>query len=189
MIALKSFEFDAYQRWALTKAGDHPIIYWPVGLSGEAGELLDNVKKVEFHGHPLDREKIRKELGDVLFYTALTAIKFGFSLSDIAAGNVEKLNARYPKGFTRAASRARADVKSSAARKGVPPPCGVGRAIIRNPTRVLAGACMSIYEHARLECRQCIAHIDATHIDGGPNKYPARCEGKKKKGTKKAGKT
>lgn len=80
-----------------------------LGLGGESGEAIDLIKKHLFHAQPLDREKLRKELGDVLWYLAAIATVSGFSLDEVAAANVAKLRARYPDGFSPAASVAKAD--------------------------------------------------------------------------------
>ena len=79
-----------------------------LGLAGEAGETADALKKHLFHGHPLDRDALAKEIGDVLWYVAAVCTAAGFSLDDVAAGNVAKLRARYLDGFSEAASRNRA---------------------------------------------------------------------------------
>jgi NTP pyrophosphatase (non-canonical NTP hydrolase) len=71
-----------------------------LGLGGEAGEAQDLVKKHLFHGHALDKEKLTKELGDVLWYVAVMANVIGVSLSEVAARNIAKLRARYPEGFS-----------------------------------------------------------------------------------------
>lgn len=70
-----------------------------LGLCGEAGEASELVKKFLFHGKPLDIEKLRYELGDVLWYVALLCNLTGLSLDDVMQGNVDKLKARYPSGF------------------------------------------------------------------------------------------
>lgn len=75
-------------------------LIWTLGLAGEAGEFADMMKKHHGHGHDLDREKAAKELGDVLWYLSVLADSLGFSLSTIAQMNVDKLQARYKKGFT-----------------------------------------------------------------------------------------
>lgn len=82
---------------------------WGLGLTGEAGEFADLVKKHLFHGRPLVLEKAAKELGDTLWYLAMAADALGLSLSEVATLNIEKLRARYPDGFSHAASAARVD--------------------------------------------------------------------------------
>lgn len=91
---------------------DNPAYYLAglsLGLTGEAGEVADYVKKVVAHGHALDADKLAKELGDVLWYTAVMADAIGRSLEDIAAQNIVKLKARYPEGFSHERSLARQD--------------------------------------------------------------------------------
>lgn len=75
-----------------------------LGLSGEAGEVADMIKKHIFHGHALNTDELVKELGDVLWYVALIAETIGKSLDTIAEVNIEKLKNRYPEGFTETAS-------------------------------------------------------------------------------------
>ena len=70
-----------------------------MGLCGESGEAVDIVKKHLFHGHPLDKEKLIKELGDVAWYLAEAATALDVPLEDIFQGNIDKLKARYPEGF------------------------------------------------------------------------------------------
>lgn len=71
-----------------------------MGCAGEAGEVADLVKKHLYHGHPLDREALAKELGDVLWYVALGCTVMGVPMSEVAGMNIRKLSARYPEGFS-----------------------------------------------------------------------------------------
>lgn len=69
-----------------------------------AGAICDAVKKQEFHSNPLTPtgvDKLRKELGDLLWYIAATASDFDLTLDDIAQGNIDKLAERYPDGFVK----------------------------------------------------------------------------------------
>ena len=96
--------FDDFQRASLrTSAAPFPNRERPIvqtcGLCGEAGEVANLVKKEAWHGKPMDLEKLTSELGDVLWYVADLASHYGLSLETIAAGNVDKLRARYPEGF------------------------------------------------------------------------------------------
>jgi NTP pyrophosphatase (non-canonical NTP hydrolase) len=70
-----------------------------LGITGEAGEVADLLKKHVFHGHELNRDKLAKELGDVMWYVATIATTANLSLEEIAEKNIEKLRKRYPNGF------------------------------------------------------------------------------------------
>jgi NTP pyrophosphatase (non-canonical NTP hydrolase) len=78
-----------------------------MGLAGETGELVDILKKWIGHGHELNLDDVEKELGDVLWYVAEIATTLDLRLSEIAKRNEEKLNARYPEGFSVERSRNR----------------------------------------------------------------------------------
>ena len=71
-----------------------------MGLCGESGEAIDLLKKHRFQGHPLDTEKLKKELGDVAWYLAEAAQGLNVPLSEILQGNLNKLHGRYPNGFS-----------------------------------------------------------------------------------------
>lgn len=79
-----------------------------LGVTGEAGEVADLIKKFIGHGHNLDHDKLSNELGDTLWYIAVIADHVGISLSSIAEINIEKLKKRYPEGFSEEASKHRA---------------------------------------------------------------------------------
>lgn len=70
-----------------------------LGLSGEVGEFNDMIKKWIFHEKDLDKEHLKKEIGDVMWYVAMICESVGFDLEDVLQTNVDKLKARYPKGF------------------------------------------------------------------------------------------
>jgi len=77
------------------------------GLAEEAGEVLGLVRKHLYMNHPLDRERVTKELGDVLWCLAAVAGSVGLTLDEVAEANLAKLRARYPAGYSDAASQAR----------------------------------------------------------------------------------
>ena len=81
-----------------------------LGLCGEAGEVVEIIKKEVGHAHPPAPEKIAAELGDVLWYCAEVADAYCLSLEVIAEGVIAKLRKRYPEGFSSEASMARVDV-------------------------------------------------------------------------------
>ena len=79
-------------------------------MIGELGEIADIRKKVDYHGHEYEPDKMREELGDLLHYVVALVSLHGFYLDDVAQANVDKLRTRYPNGFTKADSIARVDV-------------------------------------------------------------------------------
>lgn len=76
------------------------LINGVMGLCGESGETIDIVKKWLAQGHELEKEKLKKELGDIAWYLAETAYALGFDLESVLQGNIDKLSARYPEGFS-----------------------------------------------------------------------------------------
>lgn len=80
-----------------------------MGLAGEAGEVIDYLKKWVGHGHDIDKEHVKKELGDVLWYVSEIATALGLNLQEIAMMNAEKLRKRYPEGFAVERSRNRGE--------------------------------------------------------------------------------
>lgn len=81
--------------------GDEIMLVWnALGLAGEAGEVADTIKKAVFHRHPLNRDELVKELGDVLWYVAALCTKLDVNMADVMHANIEKLKARYPDGYS-----------------------------------------------------------------------------------------
>ena len=72
-----------------------------VGLSAEAGEFTEIVKKILFQGKPVNEENLfhlKRELGDIMWYFIQACIALDVSPEEIIEMNVEKLKARYPGG-------------------------------------------------------------------------------------------
>ena len=72
------------------------MLHAAVGVAGEAGELLDAVKKVWAYGKVLDYENAIEELGDLEFYMEALRQQIGVSREDVLHANQEKLAKRYP---------------------------------------------------------------------------------------------
>lgn len=83
-----------------------------MGLCGESGEAIDIVKKWLAQGHPLDRDALIRELGDVAWYLAEAATALDVPLEEVFQGNLQKLRSRYPQGFdmTRSQTRLKGDL-------------------------------------------------------------------------------
>ena len=72
-----------------------------VGMSAEAGEFTEVVKKIVFQGKEPTEENLfhlKRELGDVMWYVAQACMGLGVSLDEIIEMNIDKLKARYPGG-------------------------------------------------------------------------------------------
>lgn len=91
-------------RQANTNGDTGELLNGALGITGEAGEVADMIKKYVFHGHDLDRDALIKELGDVCWYVALLSHAIGVDLGEVMNRNIEKLARRYPEGFTNEAS-------------------------------------------------------------------------------------
>lgn len=103
--ALRTAQIDKYSPDDLLQNG-------VMGLCGEAGEVIDIVKKCMFQGHPLDKKKLALEISDVLWYAAVSAYAIGYPLSEIMEMNIEKLKERFPDGFDKARSINRKEYKT-----------------------------------------------------------------------------
>jgi len=94
--------FEEYQKLSRKTAiypdKDNNFVYPTLGLTGEAGEVSEKIKKVlrDDNGvvDDLKRQEIKKELGDVLWYLSQIATELGLSLDDVATFNIEKVNSR-----------------------------------------------------------------------------------------------
>lgn len=66
------------------------------GISGEAGELLDAIKKHIIYKKPLDTTNVIEELGDLEFYMCNIRTILNIDREDCLKSNMEKLALRYP---------------------------------------------------------------------------------------------
>ena len=99
-------EFNDYQKQS-RKTANYPdagnnFIYPTLGLTGEAGEVSDKIKKIMRDDNMIvsdeKRLAIKKELGDVLWYIANLSTELGFNLDDVAQTNLDKLFKRKDEG-------------------------------------------------------------------------------------------
>ena len=85
-------------------------LHMAVGASGEAGELLDAVKKACIYRKPLNVANVREECGDILFYVTGLLDSIGCNLDEVISENMTKLSTRYQSmAFSNAAAIARVD--------------------------------------------------------------------------------
>jgi len=98
----KPLSFEEYQvksrETAIYPDKGRNFVYPTLGLSGEAGEVAEKMKKVlRDKGGVIDdetRRELSKELGDVLWYVANLATELGLDLEEVAQENLDKLSSR-----------------------------------------------------------------------------------------------
>lgn len=73
-----------------------PVVGFALGLAGESGEVVDDIKKKYFHGRTIDPNHTIEELGDVMWYVANIATQLGVTLDEVIERNADKLRVRYP---------------------------------------------------------------------------------------------
>lgn len=89
---------------------DCHLIHMAVGIAGEAGEIIDAVKKPAIYRKPYDREHIIEELGDLEFYMEGLRQGLGITRKEVIDYNITKLGKRYESGsYTNKQAVERAD--------------------------------------------------------------------------------
>jgi NTP pyrophosphatase (non-canonical NTP hydrolase) len=98
--------FNEYQtqsrKTALYPAIGHPVVYPTLGLTNETGEVAGKIKKIFRDKSGVisaeDREALKGELGDVLWYLAQVCTELEIPLEEVAEHNLEKLFSRLERG-------------------------------------------------------------------------------------------
>lgn len=103
------YESFVAARFTKRHEGDDGLMHCAVGISGEAGELLDAVKKLWVYGKPLDLVNAVEELGDIEFYLEAMRSLLGVSRGQVLYANMEKLRKRYPEKYSDELAIARMD--------------------------------------------------------------------------------
>lgn len=100
----RTVDFEQYQNEMRRTASDikynsDNLALGALGITGEAGEVADYIKKILYHNHEMSVEKLALELGDVLWYISYLSSVIGYDLDEIAQMNINKLKKRYPDGW------------------------------------------------------------------------------------------
>lgn len=93
-MVLKLAKSGADIKAELTPESTH-LLHMAVGVAGEAGELLDAIKKHAVYTKPIDRENVIEELGDLEFYMAGLRQGLAISRCETLKHNIDKLAKRY----------------------------------------------------------------------------------------------
>lgn len=79
-------------------ASDLQLLHGVMGITGEAGEIQELIKKYYVYGAELNMEKLREEIGDLLWYIAISLDAMETNFEEIMVANIAKLKARYSTG-------------------------------------------------------------------------------------------
>lgn len=97
----RKYQQESRKTWSLIHT-DHAIVYPTLGLTNEAGEVAGKVKKIFRDRDGVisdeDREALKGELGDVLWYLTQICTDLGLSLEEVAEANIAKLFSRLERG-------------------------------------------------------------------------------------------
>lgn len=86
------------------------LLHMAVGVSGEAGELLDAIKRYTIYQKDLDLENVIEELGDLEFYMERIRQLTGVTREQTILANIQKLGKRYSAGkYSNEQAQQRAD--------------------------------------------------------------------------------
>ncbi len=95
---------DLFDQTKPKDPGSHAFLSKILGLTGEAGEVAEKMKKILRDKDGImseqDKKELIKELGDVLWYINSTAVYLGYSLDDVAQANLDKVLSRKARGVS-----------------------------------------------------------------------------------------
>jgi NTP pyrophosphatase (non-canonical NTP hydrolase) len=75
------------------------LLHAALGMTTEASEVADVLKKHLFYGKELDKGHLKEEIGDILYYCSIAIDALGGDYESIMEANIRKLKARFPEGF------------------------------------------------------------------------------------------
>lgn len=108
-ISTHPFNTEAFKDFTISP-DQAELLHAAIGLAGEAGELLDAVRKHVFDGQPLDTKNCVEELGDLLFFFEAMRQCFDWVTLDVLmVTNMNKLDERFKDGYSDKAAQERAD--------------------------------------------------------------------------------
>lgn len=101
-------EYEALAGRTATFSGkqkEYALAYLTLGVTGEAGEVAEKIKKIirndEGEVSEEKRDAIKHEIGDVLWYLAMLSRELGIPFEEAAKANIEKLADRLKRGVIR----------------------------------------------------------------------------------------
>ena len=88
---------DQQPETGTVESGPRSILVPLLGMAGEVGELLSEHKKWlrDEHSYKVFPERVKEELGDLLWYLSNVATKHGLTLEEVAEFNLDKTRRRW----------------------------------------------------------------------------------------------
>lgn len=99
MLELKKYQKLCKKTAKKFKTRELEILTWGLGIAGEAGDVASCIKKTFAHDND-QREGIRENIGDVMWYVAMICNFFSWDMQKVLNENIKKLKKRFPAGFT-----------------------------------------------------------------------------------------
>ena len=94
---ITEYQYKAYRSYFGNKMEvKEQLINNALGLIGEVGEVVDQVKKEFYLGRKLTEEELIEELGDVMWHLCCFASARGINMDKVLEYNIQKLQRRYP---------------------------------------------------------------------------------------------
>lgn len=106
---VRDLKKNPYEIQAQIKASQLDKLHMAIGIAGEAGEVVDIIKKHSFNNKDVEPAEVLKECGDVLFYLAGLLDTYGWTIDDALSQNISKLRTRYPEGYSDQAAAEKRD--------------------------------------------------------------------------------
>ena len=96
-----TYQAESRKTWGIIPM-NHPIVYPTMGLVNEAGEVAGKIKKIfrDQNGQITeeDRQSLKNELGDVLWYLTQICTELDLNLEEVAETNITKIFSRQERG-------------------------------------------------------------------------------------------
>lgn len=106
-------EFQSFVREKTIKGMDTKSIQQMalMGLAGETGELIDEMKKHYFYDKPKNINNLKEEAGDILHYILMLLNTENIPVEEIIQLNIDKISKRYHTNVSKEEALVRVDKK------------------------------------------------------------------------------
>lgn len=96
VVSLEEYQRDALRTYPYELMAFERRDFAAMKLVEEAAEFMALVNKAHYQGGKYDKQRLKEELGDVLWALTVNLLEYGFSLDELVASNLAKRKSRYP---------------------------------------------------------------------------------------------